>query len=118
MTYLLAPIAGIVGAASGWLLAAVVGDQVAAAMGVSTFEGGRGMLAAFVIGPIGGLAGLVLGVWLVLRYYGGHRSFGAVSGRMALVALGIGAMAAAVLGYLYKTQPILNPNGLPPQLAF
>lgn len=118
MTYLLALIAGIAGAVAGYFLGATLGFGVAGALGVSDFEGGRGMLAAFVLGPAGGLAGLILSAWLVIRYRGGHRSFGAVIKRLGLVALGIAVIAAAALGYMYMTQPILNPSGRTPQLAF
>lgn len=43
------------------ITSAVIGSFIAGYFGMSDFEGGRGMFASFVIGPIGASAGLVVG---------------------------------------------------------
>ncbi len=117
MTYLLALIAGLVGAALGWIAAAAATLLIGGYMGVSDFEGGRGMLAVWGIGPIGGLAGLILGIVLVLRKRGRH-SAGGIALRAPIVMAGIAALVAAGLWWMYETRPVLNTNGPAPQLAF
>ena len=117
MTYLLALIGGIVGAALGWVVAAAATMVIGGYLGVSNFEGGRAMLAVWGIGPIGGLVGLVLGIVLVLRKRGGH-SAGGIALRVPIVMAGIAALVAAGLWWMYETRPVLNTNGPAPQLAF
>ena len=67
MTAVLAIIGGLVGGALGWVVAAFAALIIGSAMGVSNFEGQRAMTAVFFFGPIGGLAGIIAGVALVLR---------------------------------------------------
>jgi MFS family permease len=55
-------------------------------------EGGFGYFAFFFVGPIGGVIGLVIGVWLVLRFWTGYRGL-PLAGRGLLV---IGAIVAIV----------------------
>jgi hypothetical protein len=117
MTYILALIAGLVGAALGWFAAAAAALVISGLLGVSDFEGARGMTAIFGIGPIGGLAGLVLGVVLVLRIRGRHGA-GGIAWRVPLVVAGIVALVAAGLWWMYETRPVLNSNGPAPRLAF
>ncbi len=64
MRAIIAVLAGLVGLVLGWAIAAFGFLIVGGLLGVSDFEGQRAMLAFFAIGPIGGLIGLVLGVWL------------------------------------------------------
>jgi len=59
-------IGGIIGLVVGFVATAIVSYFVMGALGVSDFEGERGMTSAFALGPLGGLAGLGLGVWLTL----------------------------------------------------
>jgi hypothetical protein len=117
MTYILAALAGLIGAAAGWFVAAMATIVVGGWLGVSDFEGSRGMLAVWGIGPLGGLAGLIAGIWLMLRYRGGHRGL-ALSWRMPVVMLAAALIVAGVLWFLYETRPVLNSNGAPPRLAF
>jgi hypothetical protein len=117
MPYLLAFVAGIVGAAVGWAAVAAATVVIAGYMGVSDFEGARSMLAVFGTGPLGGLAGLVAGVALVLRRRGGHGAAG-IALRTPLVVGAIAAAAAGGLWWMYETRPVLNTNGPAPQLAF
>jgi hypothetical protein len=117
MTFLLALLGGIVGAAIGYFLAAAGASMLAPYFGISSFAGAAGYFAIFLIGPLGGVAGLIIGVVAALRRRG-VRSAGAVTGRIGLVIVTIVALAAAGIGYMYLDRDIVNPNGLPPQLAF
>jgi MFS family permease len=93
MTFLLAMLGGAVGATLGWVIAALLTIWIGGLAGVSDFEGGRGMLAVFGIGPIGGLIGLVLGIWLTLRWRG-ERGLPRLGLKIPLVIAAIGALAA------------------------
>jgi hypothetical protein len=87
-------------------------------IGMSNFEGALGMQAVFGIGPLGGLAGLLLGIWLVLRKRG-HASIGGVAWRLPIVILAIGGLAAGVVWYLYDTRTNLGTSSSgPPRLDF
>lgn len=117
MTYLLALLAAVAGGAAGATAGVIVAGMLAAVLGISSFEGASGYFAVFIGGPIGGLIGMILGAVLVLRRRG-HHGFGAISGRLATVLVGVALVAAAAIGILYLSQDILNPNGGAPQLAF
>jgi len=117
MTFLLALLAGILGAVGGYLLAAVGGAALAPLLGISSFEGEAGYFAAFLCGPLGATVGLIAGVVLVLRRRG-VRAFGAVTGRLALVAVSIAALVAAGVGVIYMNRDLVSSNSAPPQLAF
>lgn len=67
MKYVLAVLIAIVGLVVGWLIAAFGTLVLGSAFGLSNFEGERAMTAFFAIGPLGGLIGLALGVWLWSR---------------------------------------------------
>jgi hypothetical protein len=62
--YLLAILVGLVGLVLGWLIAAFGTLVLGSAFGLSDFEGERAMVAFFAIGPLGGLIGLILGLWI------------------------------------------------------
>lgn len=117
MTYLLALVGAIAGAAVGAFLGMSVASLLASTLGITSFEGASGYFAVFIGGPIGGLIGLVAGAVFVLRKRG-HTGFGAISGRIGLIVLGVVAVVAAGIGLLYLSQDIVNPNGVAPQLAF
>ena len=59
-------IGGIGGLVVGFVGAIVVSYLVMGALGVSDFEGERAMTSAFALGPLGGLVGLGVGIWLAL----------------------------------------------------
>lgn len=117
MTYALALLAGIVGGGLGSALGVAAAAALAAALGVSGFEGASGYFAVFIGGPIGGVLGLVLGAMLVLRR-AGHRSFGALGGRLGLVIVGVVGIGGALLGGFWILRPVLNSGGPAPQLIF
>jgi hypothetical protein len=116
MTYLLALLAALVGAALGFALGAAAAGLAAPFLGITSFEGASGYFAVFIGGPIGGLAGLVLGALLVLRR-AGHRG-AAVGGRVALVFAGVVGLAAAGMAAFWLMRPLVNANGPAPRLVF
>jgi hypothetical protein len=71
--YVVAALAGLAGLVLGWVVAAFAFLIIGGMAGVSDFEGKRAMLAFFAVGPIGGVAGLIVGLWLALRSRGRHR---------------------------------------------
>lgn len=75
------------------------------------------MLAIWGIGPLGGLAGLVAGIVLVLRKRGGF-SLGGIAWRLPVVIAAIVALVSFGLWWVYETRPILNTSGPAPRLAF
>lgn len=117
MTYLLALLVSLVGAALGFALGANAAGLLAPVFGITSFEGASGYFSVFIGGPIGALAGLVLGALLVLRR-AGHRSAGAMTGRVVLVLVGAIGLAAAGLGAFWLMRPLTNANGPAPQLVF
>ena len=116
MTYLLALLVAVVGAALGFALGAAAAAALAPLLGISSFEGASGYFAVFIGGPVGGLAGLVLGAWLVLRRAGLKGA--AVAGRIALVFGGVVLIAAAGIGAVWLMRPLVNANGPAPRLVF
>jgi hypothetical protein len=121
MTYLLALLAALVGAALGFALGATVAGLLAPILGITSFEGASGYFAVFIGGPLGGLAGMVLGALLVLRraqQRTGERRGGAIAGGVALVLVGVVGVAAAGLGAFWLMRPLVNANGPAPQLVF
>ena len=107
MNFILAIVAGLVGAALGWAAVAAIALLVGSITGVSNFEGKLGIVAVFGFGPLGGLIGLIAGIWLVLRR-GGQRSAAGAALRVPLVILAIAALGAAGAWYLYETRPQLG----------
>src|SRR6185503_17329765 len=101
--YLLAAGAGIVAAVVGWFVSGAVAVWMAGLFGVSDFEGARGMFGFLAVGPIGGLAGMIGAVWLVLRRGRGPAPIGAMLGRVGLVLAGIVALVDAAIGVRFLT---------------
>lgn len=118
LIFLFAVLAGIAGGAAGWLITGLVADFVLGLGGMSGREGGRAMYAFWAIGPIGAGAGLLIGSWLVLHFYGGYRSFGKIAGGTTIVLASIFALAAGVLGVLYLSDDVLVRNGPVPRAEF
>jgi hypothetical protein len=116
MTYLLALLVAMVGAALGFALGAAAASALAPLLGITSFEGASGYFAVFIGGPVGGLAGLVLGAWLVLRRAGLKGA--AVAGRVGLVFGGVVLVAAAGIGAVWLMRPLVNANGPAPRLVF
>lgn len=69
MKALVTLLAGLAGAIVGWIAAAAATLMLGGYFGLTEFEGERSMTAVFGIGPIGGVFGLIAGLWLGLRRY-------------------------------------------------
>ncbi len=118
LTYPLAFLAGAAGALLAWVLTGFVAAYFAGLAGVSDMEGGRAMFAFFGVAPFGGLAGLTLGVWLVLRYWGGYRGFANLVGRAAAVVVALFAVTALGLWAYSLSGDVLVTNGPAPLVNF
>jgi hypothetical protein len=115
--YLLALLAGIVGAVVGWFLTAVVALTIAGFYDMTDFEGARGMFAFLFAGPLGGLASMIASVWIVLRVGKGRAPLA-----RTLVQVGsvLGAIALLVTGGILLRLYTLDTytDTLPPLLEF
>lgn len=69
MKALVTLLGGLAGAIVGWIVAAVATLLLGGSFGLTEFEGERSMTAVFGVGPIGGVVGLIAGLWLALRLY-------------------------------------------------
>jgi hypothetical protein len=118
VTFGLALLGGIVGAVFGWIVTGFAADAILSVGGMSDINGGRAMVAFFTFAPFGAIAGLILGVWLVLRRRAGNRSFAHLAGYSALIVLLCAGVGAAYVGYLYLSDDILVHNGPSPVLRF
>jgi hypothetical protein len=117
MIYVLAVIAGIVGAVAGYLITATVAVAIAGLFGMSDFEGGRGMFGAFVAGPIGGLIAMIASVWLAFRIGKGAAPLGPTLARVGVVLATIGLLVAA--GIVTRIHMLdVYTDTLPPTLEF
>ncbi len=67
MTALKLLFGALVGALLGWVAAAAATLLLGGMFGLTEFEGQRSMTAVFGIGPMGGVAGLIAGLWLAVR---------------------------------------------------
>ena len=54
---------GLAGGIAGWVVAAALTMLLGGYFGLSDFEGERDMTAIFGVGPIGGIIGLIAGLW-------------------------------------------------------
>ncbi|MGD9503212.1 MAG: hypothetical protein AB7V40_12085, partial [Methyloceanibacter sp.] len=86
--------------------------------GVSNMEGGRGLVALMVIGPVGALAGLVLGVWLALRYFAASAGARRVAAYSGSVVLAIALLGIGYIQYLSLSDDVLVRNALPAAAQF
>lgn len=118
MTLFLAVLGGLAGAVLGWAAAAGLALAITGYLGYSDFEGARAMSAVFGFGPIGGLAGLVIGVLLVLRMRNGRLRPRDGAVRLPTVILAITALVSGALWIAYDQRPYLNNSGAAPELRF
>src|SRR5262245_29814349 len=117
MSILRAVVGGIIGLLVGYFLAALLSSIVMGWLGVSDFEGGRGMAAALGFGPIGGLLGLIGGIWIGARR--GKQPVGKALARAGIALLTIVAIAAAGLAmYWYSIPHRLEYNDASASLEF
>jgi hypothetical protein len=119
LTYLLTVLGGIASALLGFIASGLLADGLLALAGMGDREGGRAaMIAFFSIAPFGALAGLLAGIFLVLRYRGSYRSFADIAGRGVLIVAGLFAAGALVPWIYGLTDDVLVRNGPPSQAKF
>lgn len=118
MVYLLAAVAGVVGAVVGYVVTGVVAVVLAGWYGMSDFEGARGMFAFLGVAPLGGLVGMVGSAWLVLRLGKGAAPLGPTVVRVGGVLAGIAAAAVAAVIFVRLQTLDTYTNTAPPTLEF
>ena len=95
MRAILSILAGLIlGAAGAFTTAMIAAIWMGSVYGSNS--GGTEMSSAFTFGPAGGIAGILLGVGLVLRFFGG--SAGWVKGLMVSAASLYGLILLALTG--------------------
>lgn len=116
MVYFLAAVAGATGAFGGWLLTGAVIAFFAATFGI---PGPDAATASFtVLGPLGGLIGLVVGIAMVLRLKGGFRARGELMRRGAFTILFIAVAGGGAFHLGSSALAHLGVNPQPPAVAF
>ncbi len=115
MIYLIAFLAGAVGAGLGCVAGFALGGVLAGVFGISGFEGGAGYFTAS-IGILAGFIGLIAGIVLALRYKGGYRGFIALAGRTIAVLIAAAAMVTA--GALVRLATVEHFSDGNPTLEF
>ena len=112
MAALRAFLGGLLGLVIGAIGAGYISDILMGLAGVSDFEGGRGMAAAFFWAPLGGVVGLGLGIWLGLRM--GRKRAATPDGKpvsqhgwrnAAIAIAGIIALGGVILWAMYASTP-------------
>jgi hypothetical protein len=105
-------VGGLLGLVIGGVGAALISGLIMEMAGVSNFEGGLGMAAVFAFGPLGAIAGLILGIWLGLRI--GRKRVTSPDGKSAprhglrnaaIAIAGIIALGALILWVQYASTP-------------
>ena len=111
---------GVVGAIAGLIAAILLSEFLG--VGNRADPIASGLLALFVIGPIGAIAGLVLGTKLAMLVPGrepaGNLGRNSLKSFAALVMLGAAAGAAYYVYAVNTATPWLNPNAATPLLEF
>lgn len=118
MQIVAAALGGLLGAGLGYALALFGALLVMSLMGVSDHEGKRAMMAGFVFGPAGAVAGLVLGTWLTLRLFPRTGDAEPTQWGMGLIILAGIAAAIGVGGYWWMNSGPLGQNTAAPRLSF
>ncbi|MGE0584193.1 MAG: hypothetical protein AB7O39_03585 [Flavobacteriaceae bacterium] len=117
MNYVAAGLAGIAGTIIGWLVAAFLAVGLGGVLGIGEREGALAMTAFFAIGPVGGLIGLILAVWLLMRWRRRH-TMAVTAGHLAAAIAGVGVAAGVIAGGFWVMRPHTASNRLPPELVF
>jgi hypothetical protein len=117
MTYILALLAGVAGAAAGFFLGVGLGGLLVPVLGISSFEGGSGYFAV-AIGLLGGLIGLIICIVVTLRYKGGYRTGPGILGRTILVLGGLAALVFVGIQVRLATLENFSGGNTNPQMQF
>ncbi len=115
MIFILSFLGGIAGAAILAFAAGLIGFALTGSGTSAEME--QAMAAAVIFAPIGGIAGLVLGVWLVLRSRG-MASVGLVAGHTATLLLTIAVLGGGIAYLMQGPNDILRPSQAALQLEF
>jgi hypothetical protein len=118
MTYIVAIIAGLVGAAAGWIAGGLAEPMAAPWLTLTNIPYAGRALSSIGVHEMGAGIGLVAGILLALRLYGGYRSKGALAVRGLLVTISSAALiygAAAAGDALFDA---LGVNPLAPTIEF
>lgn len=113
-----AVLGGLLGACLGYGLALLCALLIMSWIDVSDFEGKRAVMAGFVFGPFGAVAGLALGLWLALRLF--PRTADTTSGQWGIgLLIGTGVVLAVGFGgYWWLHSGPLGQNTAAPRLGF
>ena len=114
MIYVIALLAGLLGAGAGAALGFGLGLALASMLNISSFEGAAGYFVVS-IALIGALIGLPAGIVIALRLKG-SRGFAATGGRTLAVLGIIGALVAA--GICYRLATVEHFSGGNPTMEF
>jgi hypothetical protein len=111
---------GIIGAVFGYLATLLMLELVGAGNRADPIL--SGMLALFVFGPAGSIAGLVIGAWLGIRMRGRDDAGGLAANSFKAFAVLVAVIAAVGAAYYFyalaTATPWLNPNAANPLLQF
>jgi hypothetical protein len=118
MQIIAAVLGGFLGACLGYVAGLFGGLLIMSWMGVSDFEGKRAVMAGFIFGPAGAVAGLALGIWLALRMV--PRSADVSGGQWGIGLLVVVGIAAAIGlgGFWWTNSGPLGQNTAAPRLSF
>lgn len=114
---LFAALAGLFGAAIGWIAFAAITLTVAHVTGAVDTDGGLAMSAIFGIGPVGGLIGFLAGSVLWLRR-DRRAETGSALARLPLVAIAAALLIAGVAAGFWYARPLTYSSSMPPELVF
>jgi hypothetical protein len=111
---------GIIGAVLGYLATLLILELVGAGNRADPIM--SGLLALFVFGPAGAIAGLVIGASLGMRLRGPENAGGLAANSFKAFAVVVVVVAAAGTAYYFyalaTATPWLNPNAANPLLQF
>ena len=113
-----AALGGLLGAGLGYAFAMFGALFVMSLMGVSDHEGKRAMMAGFVFGPAGAVAGLVLGIWLALRLFPRAADAEPSQWGTGLIILAGITVAIGFGGHWWMNSGPLGQNTAAPRLSF
>lgn len=119
MAFLIAIVAGLLGAAVGWAVGGSLEPLIAQyRVLLPDFEFLRRAFDAINPSAIGAGAGLLLGTGLTLRFYGGHRTFRALVWRSAAVIAAVVVFGGATLRVGAVVVDQFGMNAGAPAVAF
>lgn len=109
---------GLAGAGLGYAFGLFGALLIMSWIGVSDFEGKRAVMAGFLFGPAGAVAGLAVGVWMALLLF--PRTAETESSQWGAGLIIVAGIAAAIGlgGYWWMNSGPLGQNTAAPRLSF